>query len=124
MFSWSMGISKHRDSTATFARTSGPGLIELLTATRSKVSAFERVLSRDEVLDNVFLPMNINDYLVHTNIPKLKLLKAGAFNESCSARINTFDWEGLYRSQPFFFAGLADYRKGVAASCAAMPTTH
>jgi hypothetical protein len=61
------------------------------------------------MLDNVFLPMNISDYLVHTDIPKLKLLKAGAFDGTYSARINTFDWEELYKSQPFFFAGLADY---------------
>jgi hypothetical protein len=86
-----------------------PGLIEFLLATQSKASAFEKVLSRDEVLHYVFLPMNISDYFVHTDIPKLKLLKAGAFNVSYSARINTFDWKGLYTSQPFFFAGLADY---------------
>jgi hypothetical protein len=85
-----------------------PGLIEFLTEARDQLSGLERILTREEI-SHVFSALGAGKYLLHTDIPKLKLLKAGAFNSSYSARINTFDWEGLYKSQPFFFGGFSDY---------------
>jgi hypothetical protein len=88
------------------------GLIEFLTRGRDRLSGVRRILTREEICHDLFGTLDAEKHLLRTDIPKLNLLKAGAFDSSYSARINTFDWEGLYKNQPFFFAGFSDYLAG------------
>ena len=86
-----------------------PGLIELLTVARGRAADLSGKLSREELGSAVFADLRIEDYLVATDLPQLTLLKAGRFDASYSSRINTFDWEGIFATQPEFFGAFADF---------------
>jgi hypothetical protein len=86
-----------------------PGLIELLTKARDRAFGLPDDAERDELRKSVFEPLNLDSYLMPTDRAGLFLLKAGRFDSGYSSRINTFDWEGLFRNQPLFFSAFADF---------------
>ncbi len=88
---------------------SSPGLIELLEAMRNAVGSLSTKLSRNALMTSAFAPIQLHQFLLPTDIPALSLLKAGNFDATYSSRINSFDWTGIFDSQPEFFGALADY---------------
>jgi MinD-like ATPase involved in chromosome partitioning or flagellar assembly len=52
--------------------------------------------------------VNFESYILDTDIPGLSLLKAGRFDNHYASRVNTFDWEALYKRCPSLFRCLAE----------------
>lgn len=86
-----------------------PGLIELLDTVVAGIGLLRTKLSREELAASAFESINLSDFLLSTDLPTLSLLKAGSFDSSYSSRINSFDWTGLFDSQPEFFGAFSDY---------------
>jgi CobQ/CobB/MinD/ParA nucleotide binding domain len=86
-----------------------PGLIELLAAVWDRVSIESRLLEREELVSSYFASVDLGKYTLQTDIPGLQFMKAGCFDSSYPARVNTFGWEPLYTGQPSFFGAFADY---------------
>ena len=84
-----------------------PGLIELLTQARDSALALPKDAEREELVRLVFEPLEFEQYAMPIDLPGLSLVKAGRFDPTYSSRINTFDWEGLFRNQPSFFGAFA-----------------
>ncbi|QNI30991.1 hypothetical protein H7849_18005 [Alloacidobacterium dinghuense] len=49
-----------------------------------------------------------NQYIIETDIPRLSLLKAGAFDKEYASRINQFDWNSFYTACPWSIQLIAD----------------
>ena len=82
-----------------------PGLLELfqkfydlIPQNKSKDSQEESVDVQEEPVDahSLFDQVNLDDYILDSDISHLSLLKAGSFNGSYSNRVNTFPWDKLY----------------------------
>jgi cellulose biosynthesis protein BcsQ len=86
-----------------------PGLIELLSVLRDRLSSASKLLEREDLMNTCFADVDLGDYTLQTDIPNLQFLKAGRFDSSYSARIQSFEWESLYTRQPSFFGAFADY---------------
>lgn len=80
----------------------------MLSAIRDRLSTVPKLMERQELADNFFAELDTGKYTLQTDIPSLQLMKAGCFDRSYSARINTFEWESLYTTQPSFFGAFAD----------------
>jgi hypothetical protein len=72
-----------------------PGLIELLAAVWDRVSIESRLLEREELVSSYFASVDLGKYTLQTDIPGLQFMKAGCFDSSYPARVNTFGWEPL-----------------------------
>jgi CobQ/CobB/MinD/ParA nucleotide binding domain len=86
-----------------------PGLIELLSLLRGRLSGASEPLERDDLMNTCFAEVDLREYTLQTDIPGLQFVKAGRFDSSYSAKIRAFEWESLYTSQPSFFGAFADY---------------
>ncbi len=58
----------------------------------------------NEVLKNI----DLEKFVIETDIPHLSLLKAGCFDENYSTKVNTFNWEDLYNRSPYLFISFAE----------------
>jgi cellulose biosynthesis protein BcsQ len=85
------------------------GLIELLTVARDRALAMPPGTDRNEILAVAFSALDLNLYTMRADLPGLSLMKAGCFDKTYSSRINTFEWEPLFKHQPAFFGAFADY---------------
>lgn len=87
-----------------------PGLIDLFEELESLIpngncdSIEEAEKSAYDLIENV----DLEKYVIKTDIPNLSLLKAGCFDDRYSNRINTFNWENLYKRSPYLFSSLAE----------------
>lgn len=59
--------------------------------------------------NEIWQELPFDAHVIKCKIPSLYFVKAGSFDAEYPERINTFDWEGLYRKAPGIFRGLADY---------------
>lgn len=57
----------------------------------------------EEKANNVIESIDLNKFIIETDIPHLSLLKAGCFDEDYPTKVNTFNWEGLYYRSPYLF---------------------
>ena len=86
-----------------------PGLIDLFTEIRTwvdKTSGGSLKVSRDCARE-LFDSLDLDKYIVQTDVDKLHLIKAGAFGPGYSAAVNTFKWETLFQLAPWLFTELA-----------------
>ncbi len=80
-----------------------PGLIDLfweLNEVSEKQTEREATLTLNEV--------QLERFILETDIPYLHLLKAGRFDNKYSARVNTFQWEMLYNRSPELIPSFAN----------------
>ena len=81
------------------------GLIELLTELDRAVrqgqpaNAKQSLEQAEVLLKNV----DIERFVIETDIPCLSLIKAGRFDDEYASRVNSFDWAGLYERSPWLF---------------------
>lgn len=47
--------------------------------------------------------LDLERYIIETEIPGLHLMKSGQENDGYSSRVNTFQWEGLFNRVPWIF---------------------
>jgi formylglycine-generating enzyme required for sulfatase activity len=50
----------------------------------------------------------LSDYIIKTDIPKLHLVKAGAFDEVYPKKISTYDWPAFYDRSPYILRVFAE----------------
>jgi hypothetical protein len=87
-----------------------PGLIDLFEELESHIpnencnSIIEAEKSAYDLIESI----DFEKYVIKTDIPNLSLLKAGSFDDRYSFRINTFNWENLYKRSPYLFSSLAE----------------
>ncbi|MDF0590402.1 KGGVGR-motif variant AAA ATPase [Candidatus Methanocrinis natronophilus] len=65
----------------------------------------------DANLSSIFDIINIDKYIIKTDIPSLFLLKAGLFDKNYSQRVSEFNWFKLYEMEPLLFNYFAEYLK-------------
>jgi tetratricopeptide (TPR) repeat protein len=88
-----------------------PGLIDLFSALAENVPAASEEQSEDDargLLDSI----DLDAYLLQSDLPDLFLLKAGRFDEGYPTRVNTFAWEPLHKRSPWLFGSLAEHLMG------------
>ncbi|MDF0664694.1 MAG: SUMF1/EgtB/PvdO family nonheme iron enzyme [Nitrospira sp.] len=56
--------------------------------------------------------VQLDDYVVHTSIPYLSLMRAGRFDPEYSTRVNTFDWENIFNRSPLLIQLFAEHLAG------------
>ncbi|MBD3308821.1 TIR domain-containing protein [candidate division KSB3 bacterium] len=86
-----------------------PGLIDLfyeLDELTQKAVAKGKEQSEEAALELV-QTIELEKFIISTEIPGLDLLKGGRFGEGYSQRVNTFDWEALYNRSPWLMTALA-----------------
>ena len=86
-----------------------PGLIDLfleLECLTPKIGLDDEQSekSANEVLESI----DLEKFVIETDIPHLSLLKAGCFDENYSTKVNTFNWEDLYNRSPYLFISFAE----------------
>ncbi|MCL4273067.1 MAG: AAA family ATPase [Anaerolineales bacterium] len=83
------------------------GLIDLIYEIKDWL---EKNDSQNNTLDDVFRSIDINDYIVKTDIPLLFLMPAGRFDDGLySTRVNEFDWIDFFNKFPLIFTQFASY---------------
>jgi cellulose biosynthesis protein BcsQ len=87
-----------------------PGLIDLFIAynERTPSKAPENDNEATAIARGCLSEVQLEDYIVSTNIPHLSLMKAGCFDGQYSTRVNTFDWEDLYNRSPLLIPLFAE----------------
>lgn len=109
-FQLKAGRGKTSASTLASTLDKKPGLIDLFRKLDEDTPA-DGYDDEDEaesqaaaLLDKI----NFSRYIVKTSIPSLDLLKAGCFDEQYSTRVNTFNWEELYKRSPYLIRRFAE----------------
>lgn len=87
-----------------------PGLIDLFLeldrTTRDMQSGDEA--QSEESARKMLRGLDLQRFIVRTDIPSLHLLKAGRFSEEYAPRVNSFDWVGLYQRSPWLIRALSE----------------
>jgi cellulose biosynthesis protein BcsQ len=88
-----------------------PGLIELFQGLREHVESMPHSLEDPpaESIRQLEKKLRFDDFVVETDIPRLHLLKAGAFTEQYARLVNTFPWENLYHKAPWLIPLFIDW---------------
>ncbi len=81
-----------------------PGLIDLFEKLQKSIDSenldgYQSEASARQLL----IDTDTDSFIWDTEIPKVSLMKAGAFDNEYSRKINTFDWEELYNRSPWIF---------------------
>src|SRR5215813_6535738 len=87
-----------------------PGLLDLFielneASQRSKLPQTEQ---DEDIAQEIVSRIDLNKYVIQTDIPALTLLKAGRRDEGYAAQVNTFPWESLYNRSPYLYRTLAE----------------
>lgn len=84
-----------------------PGLIDLFYEIKARLDAADY---GDNISDNFFDELGIQNYIASTNVPSLLMMPAGKFDDGLySVRVNEFDWAEFFDSHPLAFIQLAQY---------------
>lgn len=59
--------------------------------------------------DDFFENLDLENFIQKTDIENLSLMPAGKFDDLYSTRVNTFNWEDLFNSNPRLISGFANY---------------
>lgn len=97
-------IRGRKDSNKQTVLQSQPGLIDLFYTMREKC-----VNIGNEVPDEFFDNLNLDEYILETEIPSLYLMTAGKFDDIYSTRVNSFDWANLFETCPSLLLRFAEY---------------
>ena len=87
-----------------------PGLldlfIELNKATKS--ADFLQIRQNEDIAQELISQLDLQKYVIQTDVPNLALLKAGRRDKEYAVRVNTFPWEELYSRSPYLYRTLAE----------------
>lgn len=87
-----------------------PGLIDLFVeleqATRSPELA--QTEQSEETAHALLDQIDLDRFILPTDVPSLSLLKAGCFDDHYAARVSTFPWEAVYTRSPALIRVLAE----------------
>lgn len=97
-------IRGHKDNNKQAVFQLQPGLIDLFYAMREKCANIDI-----EVSDEFFDSLNLDEYILETEIPSLCLMTAGKFDDIYSTRVNSFDWANLFETCPSLLIRFAEY---------------
>jgi WD40 repeat protein/cellulose biosynthesis protein BcsQ len=73
-----------------------PGLIDFFEALNGEIESNHSESVDARVLTDIFQRLNIDSYIIQSDIPSLHLLKAGCFNKDYPERVTRFNWEKLF----------------------------
>jgi hypothetical protein len=83
------------------------GLIDLFYEMKSRLSKTD---IESDIPESFFDDLEIEKYIAKLNIPLLKLMPAGRFNDGLySSRVKTFNWEEFFNSYPFVINQFANH---------------
>lgn len=94
------------------------GLIDLFTLIRERIEtrntgSVQRGNSQPEEEATALLQhIDFDRFVISTAVPGLYLLKAGRFDAKYARRVNSFQWEALYKRSPWLFQSLAEFLTG------------
>jgi len=80
------------------------GLIDLFYKLNEAITKTQNEDEASALLDS----MNLEQFILETDIKSLYLLKAGRFDEKYAYRVNTFDWVDFYNRSPSIFRLFAE----------------
>jgi hypothetical protein len=88
-----------------------PGLMDLFTKVKSVVQTFRK--SKEEITTNAAAILHdsveLEEFVLHSDIDRLSLMKAGRFNAEYPSVVNTFNWEQLYNDAPWLIPWLTNW---------------
>jgi cellulose biosynthesis protein BcsQ len=104
-FEGQIGYSEQKNGASLFQTQLG--LIDLFGAIKESVVQKKG----DDILSLEFFDrFQIEEkYIIQTDIPSLYLMTAGRFDDSYASRVNTFNWESLFNSEPLLISKFAEY---------------
>jgi Mrp family chromosome partitioning ATPase len=102
---------RSRDPSLDTGLGADPGLIDLFVSIRDAlpptVPASEEEAAA--VADAVLAQIRIEHFISDTEVPNIHIMRAGRNDDGTySKRVNTFDWEGLFRCVPGIYRKVAD----------------
>src|SRR6059058_1199675 len=88
-----------------------PGLMDLLLLLDRSVGEAKGTgeIDPETQTEQIVADIDLDLFVIETDISNLSLITAGCFNDGYSARINTFDWEGLYERSPYLYRTFAQW---------------
>lgn len=88
-----------------------PGLIDLFERLREEIAKLPSVADEPtpEMQEQLHRAIDINSFILETDVPNLYIIKAGCFDEDYARRVNTFPWEPLYKQAPWLISFFADW---------------
>lgn len=87
-----------------------PGLIDLFLELDAKTRAKEWEGNEDseDAAVELIESIQMDQYVFETNIESLYLMKAGRRDAQYATKVNSFDWESLYRRSPWLIQAFAE----------------
>lgn len=85
-----------------------PGLIDLFSEIDLLSQQPNETAEDEEATRELVASVKLSRYVVQTSIPGLRLITAGRFDKSYAGRVNTFQWEALYRRAPNLVRAFAE----------------
>jgi hypothetical protein len=82
------------------------GLIDLFCEMQKSC---EQNNCENEITDEFFDKLEINKYIVETDVDSLFLITAGKFDNSYSTRVSKFNWEEFFDRNPWLISRFAEY---------------
>ena len=88
-----------------------PGVLDLFEELGAKIQTKTNGASKlsDEATLALLQEINLERFILPTQLPGLSLLKAGSFDQRYITRVNAFSWGALYYRAPLLFQGFAEY---------------
>jgi formylglycine-generating enzyme required for sulfatase activity/cellulose biosynthesis protein BcsQ len=85
------------------------GLIDLFLELQSRTASDGDSAREDyESVAPLFNEVQLEKYIIKTDVPRLHLIKAGSFSNAYAANIASFQWPELYRRSPYLLRAFAD----------------
>jgi len=88
-----------------------PGLIELFCRFQAEIASLPPAAEEPtpEMQDQLRQRIDLDSFILPTDVPNLSIIKAGCFDEDYARRVNTFPWEPLYKQAPWLISFFADW---------------
>ena len=81
-----------------------PGLIDFFSDLKQKIDREDNQIS-EETAFNILNEIELDDFVIETDIPYLRFLKAGKIDEEYINRVGYFDWHNFfYKADGLFYA--------------------
>ncbi len=97
--------------TASAELDAHPGLIDFFIRLKDEIEKLPRIGEEPtpEIQEQLKRALDLNSFVLSTDVPNLWMIKAGAFDDQYATRVNTFPWEPLYKRAPWVIALVADW---------------
>ncbi|MEK6754367.1 MAG: TIR domain-containing protein [Chloroflexota bacterium] len=99
-------FDRHLKKTNSFELDKQLGLIDLFIKFKESCA---KLSPSDEIPNSFFEDVNINKYILETDINNLFLMTAGLFDDLYPTKVNTFNWEDLFNQSPRLIPSFANY---------------